>query len=163
MLSSTNGFMKPLWRCCRRIRNNGIGSTRESHSSVRCFAVTIPASFPLVALRHHVVNTPRIHQFGVQLGMTTDAVIHYHFRTRLFEHDNIFLAFGHKGRHVSNTIFRFEIVLCKHTAVRNMTIVTRCSMSMRTMCPCSLIRCHHMTVHARCWVIPQISSKAESI
>ena len=85
--------------------------------------MAIPASFSFTCLCHHIIDPSGLNQFGVQLLVATDAIVHDDLRTGILRHDNLWLAKGDEGGHVFHSVHAFKYPVFREILMRHVTIV----------------------------------------
>ncbi len=144
----------------RRLRqwHNGMGrSCQTTHLRMRDVGMAVPASQPFALLRLGIRNHSRLHEFRIQLRMTTNAVVHNHFVTLFTRPDSQGFGPEREHRRVQQAVFRFESILFEDIVVRNMAIVTRSPASVRTVIPRLIIGSHDVAVDARGRIVREVN------
>ena len=89
-------------------------------------AVAVPAGFAFTNVGHHEVNLTRLYQFGVQLGMATYAVVHYHLRRCRLSLWHLTLVAGDEGQYMLHAVGTLEEIFSGNVFVRHVAVVARC-------------------------------------
>ena len=130
---------------------------------MRHVAVAVPADLAFAHSRHHVVHFSGVDQCSIEVGVTTDAVVHDDLVGGFAWAWSLTFEVGHKLRHVVKTIGCLEEVLAGDVLMGNMAIVACSIARMARMKPCGIIGRHDVAVDASRWVIAQIAMGSQDV
>ncbi len=130
---------------------------------MRHVAVAVPADLSFAHSSHHIVHFPGVDQCGVEVGVTTNAVVHDDLICSFTRTWRLTFEVGHELRYMVKTIGCFEEVLTGDVLMGNMAIVACSIARMARMKPCGIIGRHDMTVDACRRVIAQIAMSSQDV
>lgn len=163
-IAAPHHVSQPLRRRACRVGHYGIwGAGNGILPAMRHIAMAIPAGFTLPHLRHHVGDAPGFHEFGIELCMATDAILHDHRAARLMRLDHLGVGIGQEYGDVPTPVFGLEEPLTPETIVRHMAIIARGVSGMGAVHPGSVVGDHDVAIHAGARVIAQVGVRPEHV
>lgn len=130
---------------------------------MRHIAMAIPAGFALPHLRHHVGDAPGLHEFGIELSMAPDAILHDHRTARLMCLDHLGVGIGQEYCDVAAPVLGLEEPLPPETIMRHVAIIARGTVGMGAVHPSCVVGGHDVAIHAGARVITQVGMRPEHV
>lgn len=87
-------------------------------------AVAIPAGFSLAFFRCLIVDLPGLYHGGIELGVTTYAVVHDDLCAGVFSHDGLSFAVRDEIGHMFHTVHPLEEIFVCDIVMWYMAIIT---------------------------------------
>ena len=130
---------------------------------MRYIAVTIPADFAFAYSRHHVIDLASIDQCGVEVGVTTNAIVHDDLVSSLTGTWSLTFAVSNKLGNMIEAISSLEEVLAYNVLVRYMTVVAGGITRMARMEPRGIVGCHDVAIDTSRRVVAQITVGSKNV
>ena len=125
--------------------------------------MAVPADLAFAHGSHHIVHLSGVDQCGVEVGVTTDAVVHDDLVGSFAWTWRLTFEVGHELRYMVKTIGCLEEVLAGDVLMGHMTVVACGIARMARMEPGGIIGRHNVAVDARRRVVAQIAVGSQDV